>query len=109
MTPQRSLRYANGVAEKDVALEVVRQNPEMSARGFLDFAVKLCLGGGGKVALTSIIPVTFDICIQSSMVDFDLETAYFQTLVKIGLKKLTGVDYPVTFDQVPDSPARPED
>ena len=102
------IRYESITSDvgKDVALEVVRQNPDMSPREFLDFAVKLYIGWGGSVTLTSIIPVTFDIHIQNGMVDFDLETSYFQTLVRTGLKELTGVEYPVKFNQVLIAPAQ---
>ncbi len=100
------IRYDSMLGEvgRDVALEVVRQNPDMTPREFLDFAIRLYVDWEGHVALRSIIPVTFDICLQPGMVDFDLETSYFQSLVKTGLKELTGVDYPVKFNQVFEAP-----
>ncbi len=96
------IRYDSIIKEvgRDVALEVVKQNPDMTAREFLDFCVKLYIGWEGSVRMTSVIPVTFDIYYQSNKTDFELETGYFQSLVRTGLRELTGVEYPVKFNHV---------
>lgn len=82
---------------RDVATEVVRQNPGMTAKEFVDMAPRLYIRNRRKVWIRSYIPVEFMIELEPMMVDFDLETSYFQSLVRTGLRLLTGVDYPVWF------------
>lgn len=84
---------------RNVAAEVVKQNPGMSAMDFLALAPKLYKGGQEHTALKSYVPLEFEIELEPGNVDFDLETSYFQSLIKEGLRLLIGVDYPVRFTQ----------
>ena len=85
---------------RDVALEVVKQNPGMTAMEFLALAPRLYKGGQEHTRLKSYVPLEFEIELEPGNVDFDLETSYFQSLIKEGLRVLTGVDYPVWFTKV---------
>lgn len=95
------IEYAPILAEigKEVATEVVRQNPEMTAMEFIDMVSNLFISNRKQVVLKSYVPVEFLIRLESEMKDFELETSYFQSLVRTGLRLITGVEYPVWFTQ----------
>lgn len=80
-------------------MEIVRQNPGISAQEFLRLALKLYTKGKNPVRISSSIPVEFEIAVDPKA-DFNIETLYFRSLIKTGLREITGVEYPVWFKRV---------
>ena len=95
------LRYDMLIYEvgRDAAIEIVRQNPGISAQEFLRLALKLYTKGRNPVRISSSIPVEFEIAVDPKA-DFNIETLYFRSLIKTGLREITGVEYPVWFKRV---------
>lgn len=99
--------YGRLLAEigKEVGTEVVRQNPGMTAKEFIDMVSNLFISRRTHIVLRSYVPIEFLIRLDPGMIDFELETSYFQSLVRTGLRLITGVEYPVWFTRTDDPSA----